>query len=260
MSYFYVFGTDKRTEYIKLMIKEEGRLTEDSSLAKYIVAPTPFTKDNENVFGTDVSINTFINKCKGKIVFAGAIPSFVKEKLDAKEVEYYDLMEYEDVAVLNAIPTAEGAISVAMEMSDITLHGSNVLVLGFGKIGKVLSKMLLGIGANVYCEARNKKDLALIKALGYNSIDLRDLDKYLPKFDYVFNTIPYLILDEIRLARLKKDVYLIDLASKPGGIDFNYAKSNGMNVTHALALPSKVAPKTAALYFKQKIEYIINNI
>ena len=169
-------------------------------------------------------------------------------------------MEYEDVAILNAIPTAEGAISVAMEMSDITLHGSNVLVLGFGKIGKVLSKMLLGIGANVYCEARNKKDLALIKALGYNSIDLRDLDKYLPKFDYVFNTIPYLILDEIRLARLKKDVYLIDLASKPGGIDFDYAKSNGMNVTHALALPSKVAPKTAALYFKQKIEYIINNI
>ena len=120
--------------------------------------------------------------------------------------------------------------------------------------------MLLGIGANVYCEARNKKDLALIKALGYNSIDLRDLDKDLPKFDYVFNTIPYLILDEIRLANLKKDVYLIDLASKPGGIDFDYAKSNGMNVTHALALPSKVAPKTAALYFKQKIEYIINNI
>lgn len=50
-----------------------------------------------------------------------------------------------------------------MNMTNFTLHKSNVLVMGYGNIGKVLSKMLCGIGANVYCEARNKKILHLLK-------------------------------------------------------------------------------------------------
>lgn len=259
MSLFYVIGTDKRTEYIKDIIKEEGKIADDSIKADYIVAPTPFTKDNKFVFGTEITINDFLEMSTDKIVFAGAIPASIKESLSNKNTSFYDLMEYEDVAILNAIPTAEGAIAVAMEMSDITLNGSNCLVLGFGKIGKILSKMLQGIGAKVYCEARKEKDLAQILAMGYNSIDLKDLDKYLSKFDYVFNTIPYLILDEDRLDRLKKEVCIIDLASKPGGVDFEYAKDIGLKVNHALALPSKVAPKTAAMYLKQKIDYIICN-
>lgn len=259
MEYFFVLGSDKRTIYIKEMLEKEGKLTESISEAKFVVGPTPFTKDSYNVFGTEITINDFLEISKDKIVFAGAIPTSVKERLSSKNTSFYDLMEYEDIAILNAIPTAEGAINVAMGMSDITLHGSNILVLGYGKIGKILSKMLLGIGANVYCEARKGKDLAQILAMGYNSIDLKDLDKYLSKFDYVFNTIPYLVLDEDRLTKLKKEVCIIDLASMPGGIDFEYAKKVGLKVEHALALPGKVAPKTAALYFKQKIDNIIYN-
>lgn len=159
MSLFYVIGTDKRTEYIKDIIEEEGKNTDDLIKAAYIVAPTPFTKDNKFVFGTEITINDFLEMSTDKIVFAGAIPASVKESLSNKNTSFYDLMEYEDVAILNAIPTAEGAIAVAMEMSDITLNGSNCLVLGFGKIGKILSKMLQGIGAKVYCEARKEKDL-----------------------------------------------------------------------------------------------------
>ena len=74
-----------------------------------------------------------------------------------------DIMKCEELAVLNSISTAEGAIQIAMEETNHTLHDSNILILGFGRIGKVLAKMLNAIGANVYCEARKNEDLAWIK-------------------------------------------------------------------------------------------------
>lgn len=144
-----------------------------------------------------------------------------------------------------------------MEMTDFTLHGSNVLVMGFGKIGKILSKMLSGIGAKVYCEARKEKDIAMIRAMGYNYVRLNDLDEVLPKMDVIFNTIPFVILDSDKLDLLKKECNVIDLASSPGGIDFVSAKEKGINVVWALALPSKIAPLSAANYIKETIDKIL---
>ncbi len=135
-----------------------------------------------------------------------------------------------------------------MEKSLITLHNSNCLVMGFGRIGKILSKMLAGFGAKVYCEARKDSDIAWIRSYGYTPINLENLDESLNKFDFIFNTIPYLILDEKRLKTVDKQCLLIDLASKPGGIDFEKAKEMGLQTEWALALPGKVAPKTAAKY------------
>ena len=111
-----------------------------------------------------------------------------------------------------------------MEESEETIHGNNAIVLGFGRIGKVLSKMLVGIGANVYVEARKKEDLAYINAYGYNMVDIKSLKEYLPRCKYIFNTIPHLILDKNMLEYVASDAIIIDLASKPGGVDFEYAK------------------------------------
>ncbi len=260
MSCFFVIGNDKRTLNIKEMLKKDDKVVDEILNANYVLAPTPFTKDNEYILGTEVLCSDIINMCKNKILFAGAIPNSIKEKLDKNNIKYYDLMEYEEIAILNAIPTAEGAIEVAMEMSDITLCGSKVLVLGYGRIGKVLSKMLHGIGAKIYCEARKEKDLALINTMGYNSVDLSELDSFLPCFDYIFNTVPDMILDRKRLDKVKEEVCIIDVASNPGGVDFSYAESKNIKTNLALALPSKVAPKSAARYFKDKIDKIIQNI
>lgn len=259
MGYFFVLGTDKRTVYIKEMLGKEGKVAENINAATYIIAPTPFSKDSEFVTGTDIKCSDFINMCVGKIVFSGAIPKKIKEEMEKNNIEYYDLMEYDDVAILNAIPTAEGAIKVAIENTETTLSGANVLVLGFGRIGKVLCKMLDGIGAKVYCEARKPSDLAQIKALGYNDIDLKDLDNYLSSFEYIFNTIPKMILDKSRLDKVKKEVCIIDLASNPGGTDFEAAKEMNIKASLELALPTKVAPMSSARYLKQKIDEIIQD-
>lgn len=260
MGSFYVIGRDKRIINIKEMYEKEGRITESSVNADYIICPTPFSKDKVYITGTEIRCKDILEICKGKILFAGAIPKSMKEELDRVGITYYDLMDYDDLAILNAIPTAEGAIKLAIEKTDITLSGSNALVLGFGRIGKVLSKMLAGIGANVYCEARKEKDLAQIRAMGYNDVDLNNLDDYLSNADYIFSTVPHMILDKSRLDLVKKDVCIIDLASSPGSVDFEYAKEKNINASLELALPAKVAPKSSAIYFKEKIDKIIQEI
>lgn len=259
MGYFFVLGTDKRSIYIKDMLKEEGRVVENINLASFVILPTPFSKDKINITGTEINCIECINMCNGKTVFTGAIPKNMKEEMEKNNIKYYDLMEYDDVAILNAIPTAEGAIKIAIEKTETTLSGANILVLGFGRIGKVMCKMLSGIGAKVYCEARKKSDLAQIRAMGYNDIDLKNLDEHLSSFDYVFNTIPYMILDKNRLEKVNKDVCIIDLASSPGGVDFVAAKELGIQASLELALPTKVAPMSAAKYLKQKIDEIVQD-
>jgi dipicolinate synthase subunit A len=164
------------------------------------------------------------------------------------------------MAVLNAIPTAEGAIQIAMEELPITLNGSQVLILGYGRIGKVLSRMLAGIGAVVTVEARKYSDLAWIKANGQKSVYINDLKTVTGKMDLIVNTIPHKILDSDLLETLGKDCLVIDLASKPGGVDFEKAKALGIKVIWALSLPGKVAPVTAAGFIKQTVYNIMEEL
>ena len=118
MRYFFVLGTDKRTKYIKEMLEQEGKIVEDICLASFVILPTPFSKDGINITGTDISCVDCVNMCKDKTIFAGAIPKNIKEEMEKNNIKYYDLMEYDDVAILNAIPTAEGAIKIAIEKKD----------------------------------------------------------------------------------------------------------------------------------------------
>jgi len=255
MKKYCVIGQDDRSVNLRKMYINEGKTLVDYKEADYIIAPIPFSRDGIKITGEIISCDELINSLHGKVLFTGAISNNIKDKLS--EVKYYDLMDLDEVAVMNAIPTAEGAIYEAIKNSNITLSGSNVLVMGYGRIGKVLCDMLKGLNSKVYCEARSKKDIAFINAMGYNSIYIDDLNSYLPKMDYIFNTIPVTLLNEANLKYINKECTIIDLASAPGGIDFELAKEMNLNVVWALALPSKVAPKSAAKYLKDAIDEII---
>lgn len=226
--------------------------------SNYIISSIPLSKDHENVFtpysDSKISLTDFKKNLEGKTFISGKIPNFLK---DNSKINCIDIMDIEEYAILNCIATAEGAIQIAMEEFPKTLSDSNILIMGFGRIGKILSKMLQGIGANVYCEARKNTDLAYIKAYGYSPIHLNSLNENLRKFDIIINTIPVQILDKSLLDLVKKDVLIIDLASNPGGIDFEYAKSQNIKTIWALALPGKVAPISSAEYIKTTIYNII---
>jgi len=180
------------------------------------------------------------------LIVLGKADEKFKQDVHSKGILWCDIVEEEAFSILNAIPTAEGAIQKAMEMTDITLHGAKILVLGFGRVGKSLSRMLKGIGAHVTVEARNYKDLAWIKENGYIPVHLDELDFVLSSQDIIFNTVPHMILDRRRLKLVSQDAVIIDLASFPGGVDFEAAKDLGIRASLELGLPGIVAPRTAA--------------
>ena len=122
---------------------------------------------------------------------------------------------------------------------------------------KLWQKCCRGCGAKVYCEARKSSDLAYIKAYGYEPIDLKELDSYLSDFEIIVNNIPVQILSAERLNLLKEKTLILDLASKPGGTDFEYAKKKGIKTIWALGLPGKVAPDSCAEYIKDTIYDIL---
>ena len=223
-----------------------------------IISSIPLSKDGKYIntpFSDEkIELQEFYEGLSGKILISGNLEERFVNSLDIKT---FDLLQMEEYAILNAIPTAEGAIQIAMEEYPKTIFDSNILIMGFGRIGKILAKMLQGIGANVFCEARKKSDLAYIEAYGYQPIDLQELDENLNKFDIIINNIPTMILTTSRLDLLKNDVLIIDLASHPGGVDFEYAKKKNIKTIWALALPGKVAPVSSAEYIKEMIKNIL---
>lgn len=236
-------------------------LDETIENAEIVIGPIPLSSNNIQIntpFSKKIiTLEELAKKIKNKKFIAGNIKKKFYEYNKDNGSEIIDLLEKEELTILNTISTAEGAIQIAMEETIKTLHSSNILILGFGRVGKTLANMLKGIGANVYCEARKNEDLAWIKTYGYEPIALDNLNENLNKFDIIMNTIPTLILKEKEINCLKKDCLLIDLASSPGGIDIKAAKENKIKTIWALALPGKVAPLTSAEFIRDTIYNIL---
>lgn len=257
----FTYGLEEyeSAEFIKCSSIEEAANASD-----VILGPIPFSSNGENIntpFGKEkINIIHLFDTIKNKTLIAGAIKQPLFNSAADKDIEIIDILKREELSVLNAISTAEGAIKIAIEETQKTIHGSNILVMGFGRIGKILAKMLYGIGANVSCEARKNSDLAWIKAYGYNPIPLKDLNENLYKFDIIINTIPYVIIDKSNIENIRKDCLLIDLASNPGGVDKEIVKEKNIRYILALSLPGKIAPVTSAEFIKETLYNIFNEI
>lgn len=227
----------------------------------YIILPLPVTKDmvtlNAPFSSTKVILDdNFARLLEGKKVFCGMASKLKKTSELWEKAEILDYAEREDFNVKNAVPTAEGAIEIAMREYPGTVNGARCLVVGFGRIGKVLSSALKGLGADVTVTARKSKDLTWIELLGYKALNTSKI--YTTKdYDLVFNTVPNLIFDAHTLALSCVGSTIIDLASLPGGVDFDAAQRLGIKSIQALSLPGKVAPKAAGEIIKSTIYNMI---
>ena len=194
---------------------------------------------------------------KESVAVGGMITPELKALFGDKCVGIFDYFKREELIVKNVIPTVEGAISIAINETPITIHGSKCLITGYGRIGKYLSKILKSLGADVWVSARKNEDFAWIELNGYEYIKTSEISKKADKFDIVFNTVPYMVLNDEFIDNMDKDSIIIDLASKPGGTDINYAKQKGIKTIWALSLPGKTAPVTAGKIIKETIENIL---
>ncbi|MDQ2085847.1 dipicolinate synthase subunit DpsA [Herbivorax sp. ANBcel31] len=258
-----IYGFEKSN--FDISFKESENIDELIKKTDVIIGPLPCSYDNKTLNAPyhqkKIYIEEIFKKIKKEQLFiAGKLGEEILKIARENNVNCIDLLKREEMAVLNSIPTAEGAIQIAMEEMVETVHGSKAVVLGFGRIGKILAKMLNGIGADVYVEARKHSDIAWIRSYGYTPVPLNQLSLYLENADVIFNTIPYVILNMDMLKKVKKNCIIIDLASKPGGVDFEKAKEYGIKTVWALSLPGKVAPLTAAGFLKDTVNNIVNEL
>lgn len=196
----------------------------------------------------------------GQLVCAGMAGEDLKAAARARELVLWDYFDREELSIANAVPTSEGAIQIALEELPITLHAARVLVIGYGRLGKVLARQLRGLGANVNVAARSYADLAWAQVWSYGVEHSDQLSGWLCAYDLVINTVPAPILGKKELSDLKPGCLVIDLASRPGGVDFEGAAELGVKVIWALSLPGKTAPVTAALAIKQTIYNILSEL
>ncbi|MUT66408.1 dipicolinate synthase subunit DpsA [Paenibacillus sp. NEAU-GSW1] len=178
-------------------------------------------------------------------VYTGMAKPYLKELCLQHQLELVELFDRDDVAIYNSIPTAEGAIMMAIQNTDITIHGSRSMVLGFGRTGFTMARTLQGLGAEVYVGVRRDEHFARAAEMGFKPFYTSKLQEYTGNIDLLFNTIPTMIVTAQIIATLPSRAVIIDLASKPGGTDFRFAEKRGIKAMLAPGLPGIVAPKTA---------------
>lgn len=262
----YTYGLEKAEElknnHNVIMCDKLNKAIKDD--VEVVIGPIPFSSNGEKIntpfSDNKISIRELMHSLNAKILIAGSIAPNVYDMANDEYIEIIDIMKREELAVLNTISTAEGAIEIAIANTNKILHGSNVLILGFGRIGKVLARKLAGLSAKVTCAARKDEDLAWIKAYGHMATNINLLGENLSQYDIILNTVPHLILNQELLNYVKEDCLLIDLASNPGGIDKRAAKNRQLKLIWALALPGKVAPITTAEFIKDTIYNILKEI
>lgn len=247
-----MIGGDKRQNKIKKNLEQSGHfvyhivrnsdLNIDFKDYNAVIFPLPTTRDgvfvNNQLNDEKIKICDITAKIGNQIVLCGnyTFPDF----------DFIDYGKDESTAILNAVPTAEGAIALAIQNTPFTLWKSNCLVVGNGKIGKVLSHLLKSFSADVTVSARRDTDFAYIESFGIHHITTEQLEKYTENFDIIFNTVDAPVITENALKKCKKSCLLIELASHPFGIDFKAADNLGLKVIMAPGLPGKTAPDTAA--------------
>jgi dipicolinate synthase subunit A len=172
-------------------------------------------------------------------------------------VNLVEVAEDEEIAIRNSIPTAEGAIQIAMEEMPITIHRCNAVVIGFGRVGITMARVLLSLGANTIVCARSLPQLARAQEMRASIMHITSLARACANADVVFNTVPAIVLTEQILENMRPGSLIIDLASSPGGTDFEAAERLGIKAILALGLPGKVAPKTAGKILADSVPQLI---
>jgi dipicolinate synthase subunit A len=276
---FLILGGDERSLYLGEYLEKQKlqvcyyafsdtncfeNLSEAINSTEYIILPLPFTKDrltlNAPLFDEKVEIKDICTLLKkGNIVIGGQLPESFKETLTDTEIEFYDYFLLDELAIFNAIPTAEGVVEILIKNLPITIHSMKCAILGYGRVGKVLAETLKSLGAEVTIFARKERDKADAFTKGYKFASFPSLKNTEYKFDALINTVPQKVLGRDEMKNITSDCLFIEIASAPFGIDFQAAKEFAFDVIKANSLPGKVAPKTAGEIIGRSILPILEN-
>ncbi|MET3697932.1 dipicolinate synthase subunit A [Bacillus oleivorans] len=268
-----VIGGDARQlEIIKMLIEQDAKITligfeqldhaftgaakekvtdADFSDMDAIILPVAGTNNegqvdtifsNEKVVLTEELLKQTPEHCT---IYSGISNPYLDKMTAGAKRNLVKLFSRDDVAIYNSIPTVEGTIMMAIQHTDFTIHGSNVIILGLGRVGMSVARAFASLGAKVKVGARKSEHIARITEMGLTPFHLDDFDSVVKDVDICINTIPALIVKASIISKMPSHTLIIDIASKPGGTDFRYAEKRGIKALLAPSLPGIVAPKTA---------------
>ena len=277
---FLILGGDNRSLYLGEYLENQGfkvcyyafnhtecysSLEEAMNSSDVIVLPLPFTRDrltlNTPLFDEVVLISDIVALLSSKkMVFGGQLPKSFCEELESRNCSYCDYFLLDELAIYNAVPSAEGVVQVLIEELPITVHGMKCAVLGYGRVGKVLAETLSSLGADVTVFARKQSAFAEIYAASMKYKHFEALTTEINDFDAVINTVPVKVLGNEQLSKLNPECVLVEVASAPFGIDFQSAKEKAFKVVKAGSLPGRVAPKTAGEIIGRSILPMIKEV
>ncbi len=259
-----VIGGDDRLKILKSFLEKEGYLVDslglfeddcgDISTSQIVILPVPTTRDKKTVFCPLTQRKIFLSDIADSLTDRQLVLCCNYLFENKKCVDYGALDSY---ALLNAVPTAEGAIKLAIENTDYTLWKSRALVIGYGRVGKVLADRLKAMGCDVTVSARRPSDHALLEALGFKTVHTEQLNREPLCYDMVFNTVDVKVIDDASFKECEFDL-IIDLSSK-GGFSIEAAREQGIKAIKAPGLPAIIAPKTAAQILSRTVNRIINS-
>lgn len=271
---FAILGGDLRQSYMAKQLSDRGysvitygirsdemqaaSMEEAVSGAKVLIGPIPFSRDRKNLVSMECRSDFGIEDVKkymrkGQSFYAGCIPDEFCRYCHSIGVPVHDFMELESVAVKNAVSTAEGAVAEAVFASPMQIQGSSCLVLGFGRCGSVLAEKLKLWSAEVTVAARNEDQRAKAESFGMKAVSIDHLEQAVSAADMIFNTIPSMVLDRECLKKVKTEALIIDIASAPGGVDFEAAEELGIDAKQCLGIPGKYAACSAAAILTETI-------
>lgn len=149
----------------------------------------------------------------------------------------WDLLQNDSYLAENAGITAHCAVKLALSHLPITLQSCPVLITGWGRIGKCLADLLKKMGASVTVSARKASDRAMLKALGYTTLDFTAAAEQISTYRIIFNTVPMMVLPESITTHCHPDCLKVELASLPG--------IGGYGIIDGRGLPNRAAPESS---------------
>ncbi|ERJ13689.1 dipicolinate synthase subunit DpsA [Haloplasma contractile] len=244
----YVFDYLKKQNVQVIMITNEDDFK--SELIKRdvdaVILPVRGVSDQGEIDGTDIMLSKEnLLLLQGKTLFSGLLNSQFNQMCKQVGVKFITYLD-DDVAIKNNYITVEGVISHITNSSRRAILNSNTLVIGYGKLGQITASVFKELQSHVTVVARSQKDRIHAKISGFGAMSYNDLIYKIDRYDFIINTVPAHVIDEILLDKLSKtNVEIIDLASKPYGLNHELAKIKKVETTILKGVPGKIAPKTS---------------
>jgi len=228
--------------------------SDKDSCEKVYVLPIPISKLN-----TDTALKEKLkeeltnNKGEEICVFGGVFDQEWIRFLEENKITYYDFMMLPEVVEGNAYITAEATVAEVLRYGARSIAGQKVLVTGYGCCGLRIAKIFASLGAEVTVAARREEVRAQVLADGFKACDFIGIKDVIGEMQTVINTVPAMVITEELIRKMSTESLIIDIASKPGGTDFEAASRHGITAKLSLGLPGIYTTTSSAKLLKDAI-------